>query len=136
MQRCVAEGTAAVRYESWMNMPQEAGWVYGETINPEKKTQRNLPLWDRRPASARNKDHNPRLRPLCPGPPRSWQQTLGDEANSGPAVSTVFGCLELDLRQRLKGESLRARLDEAVGRHDCDLGPSAVLNGAVLQSPK
>ena len=54
--RCAAEGTAdAVRHESWMNMEQEAGWVSGKTINPEKKTRLNRLPGDRLPASARSK---------------------------------------------------------------------------------
>ena len=101
----------------------------GKTINPAKKTQPNRLPWDRLLATARSKAPPPAS---SPRPAQKLAQTLGGEANSGPAVATAFGRLEIDLPQGFNWERLWARLDEAAGRHDCDLGRSAVTNEAVL----
>jgi len=56
MQKCAVESTDdATRHEAWMKMHLEAGWVYGETFDPQAKTHPNLKPWDELPPSTRSK---------------------------------------------------------------------------------
>lgn len=56
MQKRAAESTSdAERHESWMKMHLDAGWVYGDTFDPAKKTHPNLLPWGQLPATTRSK---------------------------------------------------------------------------------
>lgn len=81
MKKCASENTSdEERHKSWMEMHLKAGWVYGETFDPAKKTHPNLVEFDKLPHYTKSKA---RIFDICSKTAKKFEDLLNAEAERG-----------------------------------------------------